>query len=138
MGTISRRSLSVAAAVLAGALTLWTPATLGAGVGVMAAYGAKITFAKGRSIAFRDFQLEYLGSRRVTPPQFPRGFLVHDFIASKGSERVPVTWSAGTGDIGPAVFVISRKTFWLELARSDSLGRLKPNQLVITDKGPAS
>jgi len=46
MGTISRRSLSVAAAVLAGALALWTPATLDAG-GV-AAYGAKITFTKGK------------------------------------------------------------------------------------------
>ncbi len=93
MGTISRRSLSVAAAVLAGALALWTPATLDAG-GV-AAYGAKITFTKGKPIAFRDFQLEYLGPR-------------------------------------------SRKTFWLELTASDTLGRLKPNQLVISYKGPAS
>ena len=136
MGTISRRSLSVAAAVLAGALALWTPATLDAG-GV-AAYGAKITFTKGKPIAFRDFQLEYLGPRRVQSPQFSRGFLHHDFVASKGSERVPVSWSAGTGDIGPSVFVISRKTFWLELTASDTLGRLKPNQLVISYKGPAS
>jgi hypothetical protein len=37
-----------------------------------------------------------------------------------------------------AIRVISRKSFWLELAVSDTLGRLKPNQVVITDKGLAS
>lgn len=125
-----------AAALLVGVLALVASARLDAAEA--AAYGAKVTFAKSRPIAFPDFQLEYRGSRRATSPQFPRGFVVHDFVATRGSERVPVSWSAGTGDIGPAVFVASRKTFWLELAVSDTLGRLKPTQLVITDKGPAS
>ena len=42
-----------------------------------AAYGTRVTFAKNRTIAFPDFQLEYRGSRRVTPPQFPRGGAVY-------------------------------------------------------------
>jgi hypothetical protein len=67
---------------------------------------------------------------------YPRGFLNHDFVVSAGSERITVTWSAGTGDIGPALFTIAGTGFGLELARSDSRGRLKPDELVITVKRP--
>lgn len=101
-------------------------------------YGAKVTFAKRRPLSFPDFKLEYLGSRRVQPPQYPRGWVVHDFVASTATEKVPVSWSAGTGDIGPRQFAIAGKEFWLELVHSDKLGRLKDDQLVVTLKGPAS
>jgi hypothetical protein len=43
-----------------------------------------------------------------------------------------VSWSSGTGDIGPALFRVGSKQFALELSRSDKLGPLKANELVIS------
>jgi hypothetical protein len=102
------------------------------------AYGAKVSFTKTRRLNFPDFVLEYVGDRRVRSKHYPRGFLIRDFAVSAGSERITVTWSAGTGDIGPALFTIGGKDFGLELVRSDSLGRLKPNELVVTIRRPTT
>lgn len=102
------------------------------------AYGARVPFKEGRPLKFPDFSLEYVGQRRVASTRFPRGFLYRDFIVSAGSERITVSWTAGTGDIGPMPFTIAGKSFNLELAQSDSLGRLKPNELVITIKRAAA
>jgi hypothetical protein len=107
------------------------------GAGAVNAYGTKVSFAKSRPLQFPDFTLEYIGERRQASERFPRGFVYHDFIASTASERIAVSWSAGTGDFGPAAFTISRKQFGLELARSDALGRLKPDELVISVKRSA-
>lgn len=95
-------------------------------------YGARVSFKKARPLRFPDFVLEYAGDRRVASKRYPRGFLNRDFEVSAGSERNVVTWSAGTGDIGPARFTIAGRNFDLELVRSDSLGALKPNELVVT------
>ena len=100
------------------------------------AYGTRVTFKKARPLTFPDFVLEYAGERRVTSKQYPRGFRNHDFVVTAGAARRTVSWSAGTGDIGPAPFTIAGKHFALELVRSDSLGRLKPNELVITLRQP--
>ena len=96
------------------------------------AYGTRVSFQKARPLRFPDFVLEYVGDRRVTSKQYPRGFRYRDFAVSAGSERNVVTWSAGTGDIGPARFTIAGRNFDLELVSSDSLGALKPNELVVT------
>jgi hypothetical protein len=96
------------------------------------AYGTRVSFQKARPLRFPDFVLEYVGDRRVTSKQYPRGFRYRDFAVSAGSERNVVTWSAGTGDIGPARFTIAGRNFDLELVSSDSLGSLKPNELVVT------
>ena len=98
----------------------------------MKAYGTKVTFKKARPLTFPDFILLYVGERRAASRRYPRGFLNRDFIVSTDSERIAVSWSAGTGDIGPALFTIAGKEYGLELVRSDSLGRLKPNELVVT------
>jgi hypothetical protein len=42
-----------------------------------------------------------------------------------------VSWSSGTGDIGPVQFEIDGKRFLLELRQSDKLGKLQGNELVI-------
>jgi hypothetical protein len=104
--------------------------------GAVNAYGTKVSFTKARPLQFPDFILEYAGERRQSSERFPRGFVYYDFIASTASERITVSWSAGTGDIGPAIFTIARKQFWLELVMSDTLGRLKPDELVISIKRP--
>jgi hypothetical protein len=95
-------------------------------------YGTRVSFSRGRPLKFPDFVLEYVGNRRVSSKQYPRGFLYRDFTVSSGSERIGVSWTAGTGDIGPTPFTVGGKRFGLELVRSDSLGPLKPNELVIT------
>jgi hypothetical protein len=97
-----------------------------------AAYGAKVRYSSEKTIRFPDFELRFTGERRVTTPQFPRGFVYHDFTASTKSERVKVSWSSGTGDIGPAGFTIAGKKFRLELSRSDTAGRLKTDELVVS------
>jgi len=89
-------------------------------------------------IRFPDFTLQYVGERRVTSTQYPRGFLYRDFIVATGSERITLSWTSGTGDIGPTLFRVSGKEFGLELVHSDLLGWLKPNELVITIKQPAA
>ncbi len=95
-------------------------------------YGRKANFAKGQKIAFPDFVLEYLGQHRQASPQYPRGFLFYDFVAKTANGSVPFSWTSGTGEIAPAAFSVTHtRSFALELKRSDKLGPLKENELVI-------
>jgi hypothetical protein len=43
-----------------------------------------------------------------------------------------ISWSSGTGDIGPTIFHVGNEQFWLELKRSDKLGKLKDDELVVS------
>jgi len=96
-----------------------------------AAYGTKVKFSAGGTLHFPDFDLTYAGKRRVTPPQYPRGWWVHDFkVGAKGDEQT-VSWSAGTGDIGPTRFKVNGTAFQIELSRSDKLGALGEDELVV-------
>ena len=63
-------------------------------------------------------------------------FALHDFRAAQGTESVNVSWSSGTGDIGPAFFTVGGVDYRLELAQSDELGRLDDNQLVVWQESP--
>lgn len=96
-----------------------------------APYATKVSFKKGVLLRFTDFDLTYLGERRESSTLYPHGFLFHDFKAEHAAETVKVAWSAGTGDIGPSVFIIGWKKFQLELKRSDKLGKLKDDELVV-------
>ncbi len=104
--------------------------------GAGAPYGAKVKFEQGHAESFPHFRLEYEGERRAESPQYSRGFVHQDFVASTDAERVPLSWSAGTGDIGPEPFTIAGERFKLELQRSDTLGALGPGELVIIHVGP--
>lgn len=96
------------------------------------AYGSRVGFGRDRTLRFPDFGLTYMGKRHVTPPQYPRGWWIHDFkVRSKGDEQT-VSWSAGTGDIGPTRFKVSGAIFQIELSRSDKLGPLRENELVVS------
>lgn len=101
-----------------------------------AAYRAKIAFRANSPIQFRDFELTFVGERHVTFPQYPRGFDYYDFRVVSGSETLTVSWSAGTGEIGPASFTVAGRRFLLELVHSDRLGTLKENELVVTRLWP--
>jgi hypothetical protein len=98
----------------------------------VAAYGAKLKFSLGRTLHFPDFDLTYAGKRRVTPPQYPRGWWTYDFkVRGKGGEQT-VSWSAGTGDIGPTRFKVDGVEFQLELSHSDKLGALREDEMVVS------
>lgn len=96
-----------------------------------AAYGSRVAYAAGQPVDFPDFTLEFAGTRRVTSPQYPRGFLYYDFSVTRGDEQQTVAWASGTGDIGPQEFKVGDKVFLLELVFSETLGKLEENELVV-------
>jgi hypothetical protein len=95
-------------------------------------YGVKVSFKKDVPVKFPDFVLTYLGERKVASDRYPRGFTFHDFRIAAGAGTQTVSWNSGTGDIGPALFQAGSKQFGLELSRSDKVGSLKANEVVIT------
>jgi hypothetical protein len=98
----------------------------------VAAYGAKVKFSVGLTLRFPDFALTYAGKRHVTTRQFPRGWWIHDFKVRGKSADQTVSWSAGTGDIGPTRFKVDGAAFQIELSRSDKLGPLSEDELVVS------
>jgi len=103
-----------------------------------ASYGTRVKYRPGEKIEFPDFTVEYVGERRKTVPVYPRGFLYYDFKVSKGKAEKMVSWTTGTGVIDPTNFEIDGKHYQLELRRSDKLGKLKDNELVIWQGNPPS
>lgn len=95
-------------------------------------YGRKVSFRKGEVIPFPGLTVKYLGERRVKSPVFKPGFLYHDFEVAAGREVRTVSWSSGTGCIGPQDFKIAGKSYFLELKASVAYkGWMKDNELVI-------
>jgi hypothetical protein len=95
-------------------------------------YGLKIRYVVGQPLNFPDLSLEFIGQRKVdTSPEYPRGFTYYDFKVRQGNQEQLVSWSAGTGDIGPTFFEMAGQSYQLELAASDQLGRLAEDELVL-------
>lgn len=99
--------------------------------GDVVGYGVKVKFAKGRTLHFADFDLTYTGTRHESSSTFPRGFNFEDFQLSRSGESKTLSWSSGTGDIGPVEFTFAGQKFALELRMSDKLGRLSGDELVV-------
>lgn len=55
----------------------------------------------------------------------------YDFKVYQGSQSQLISWSSGTGDIGPTLFELAGNRYALELAMSDKLGILDENELVL-------
>jgi hypothetical protein len=83
-----------------------------------AAYGAIVSFSKGRAVVFPDFALIYLGERRVADPKFKPGFTFYDFEAKSARGTAKVSWTSGTGVIDSASFVVDGRPYELELRGS--------------------
>jgi len=96
-----------------------------------ASYGTRVKYTAGQKIEFPDFTVEYLGERRKSLPVYPRGFLYYDFKLSKGKTEKVISWTTGTGIIDPTDFDFDGKQYHLELRRSEKLGKLNDNELVI-------
>ena len=99
-------------------------------------YGTRVKYEVGKKIEFPDFTIEYVGERRKSGPVFPRPFLYYDFKVTQGKTEKTVSWTAGTGDIGPMDFEIGGKHYQIELRHSDKLGNLKDDELVIWQASP--
>ena len=131
----SARLLDVAGlallALMAILSTTWISCVRGSSSPVEAAYGAKVRFHEWRPLRFPDFELTYVGRRHVTPLQYPRGWWMHDFKVSAGGVEQTVSWSAGTGSIGPSQFSVRDSLFQIELVHSDKLGKLAEDQVVV-------
>ena len=102
-----------------------------------ASYGTRVKYQAGQKIEFPDFTVEYVGEHRKSLPVYPRAFLYYDFKVRNANVEKVVSWSSGTGDIGPVAFEIGGKRFLLELRASDKLGKLEENELVISKSGDA-
>jgi hypothetical protein len=96
-----------------------------------AAYGAKVTYAKGTTIHFPDFDLTYLGTRKEPSKVYPRGFTYEDFRVSKGSRSTTVSWTSGTGLIAPRAFEFGGQKYQLMLAFGGPGVKLKNNELIV-------
>jgi len=103
-----------------------------------ASYRTRVKYEVGRKIEFPDFTIEYVGERRQSSATYPRGFLYYDFKVSQGKIEKMVSWTAGTGDIGPIDFEVRGKHYQIELRHSDKLGKLKDDELVIWQSNPPS
>lgn len=109
------------------------PGTLGHG-GTNAAparYGQKVHFAKDVPLQFPDFVLTYGGERHEPVASLPAGITFADFQVGRAAEGFTISWSSGTGDIGPTAFAAWGKPYRLELRHSDELGWLDEDELVI-------
>lgn len=98
------------------------------------AYNTKVKFAKGEVLEFLDFTLEFLGTRRQESSLRVSLGDLYDFKITANGQAQTISWSSGTGAIGPRRFKISgEKRFQLELQISDKLGKLELDELVISE-----
>jgi hypothetical protein len=126
------RTVSALILLFNGLSALVGPVSCGYGASAQkASYGTRVKYATGKKIEFPDFTIEYVGNRRKTLPVYTRGFLYYDFTVTKGNTEKTVSWTSGTGVIGPTQFEIGGKPYQLELRHSNKLGNLNDNELVI-------
>lgn len=57
-----------------------------------------------------------------------------DFRVSRGNQSITVSWSSGTGLLGPQDFEFGGRKFELELRHHDKLGWLKEDEVVVSMK----
>jgi hypothetical protein len=103
-----------------------------------ASYGTRVKYRVGQKIEFPDFTVEYVGERRKSVPVYPRPFIYYDFKVTKEKTEKMVSWTTGTGLIGPMEFEIGGKHYQLELRHSNKLRKLSDDELAIWQANPAS
>ena len=116
--------------LFSGLLFFWGPVSCGHAE-QNGSYGTRVKYRAGQKIEFPDFTVEYVGERRKSLPVYPRGFLYYDFKVSRGKSEKVISWTTGTGIIDPTDFEFDGKRYHLELRRSEKLGKLNDNELVI-------
>lgn len=104
---------------------------------VAGAYGRPVPYALQQAVQYPDFSVRFLGARREVISVYPRGFLYYDFeIFSRAQEKTTVSWTSGTGVLGPQAFEVDGEGYFLELKanslETDARKRwLKEDELII-------
>lgn len=94
--------------------------------------GRALRFTQAHAITVGGITIEYLGERHVSNAVFKPGFTYHDFKVSDGRETKTVSWSSGTGEIGPQAFTLGGERYQLELRHSIArTGWLRDDELVL-------
>lgn len=108
--------------------------------GGSAPYGRPVPYTLNADVRFPDLSVRFIGARREYPRVYPRGFLIYELeIVSTRGTRVTVSWSSGTGHLGPVAFSVDGTEYFLEL-KADSLATdpakrwLKENELILWKK----
>ncbi|MDC6385318.1 hypothetical protein PP180_08055 [Muricauda sp. SK9] len=104
--------------------------------GKMNNYNSKVKFKLKQEILFPDFSIQYMGKETVQGPnQAKWKMTIYHFQVLNDDINKKISWSSGSGDIGPLLFEFNNKNFALELKYSEILesdNNLKENELVIT------
>lgn len=95
-------------------------------------YGAKISYSDKSAKRFPDLTVKFIERRDIKVPGYNGNFSYYDFVVSKDGEKKIISWSSGTGDIGPAFFSIGGKDYVLELSASEGFqGFLNEGEMVV-------
>jgi Deacetylase PdaC len=95
-------------------------------------YGVKVSYTKGQIIVFPDFGLKYVGQKKTLGPNNASWSITDNvFEIMHGGDTKEISWSSGTGIIGPNPFDFENNKYTIEKAFSEKLGKLAENELVI-------
>ncbi|HEX9963048.1 MAG TPA: hypothetical protein VGB00_19095 [Pyrinomonadaceae bacterium] len=99
-------------------------------------YGEKVSYTSGQELKFPDFIIKFTGKREQKYPNENSNLsmTIYDFEVAKGEAKKKVSWSSGTGDIGPTFFEIGGGSYVIELSQSDILKSLEEGFFVIWKK----
>lgn len=86
-------------------------------------YGDKVSYEGGKVLKYPDFTVRYAGTHEKSYPtdSSAKKMVFYDFEVVKDNKKQTVSWSSGTGDIGPAFFYIGEADYVLEMKQSDVL-----------------
>jgi hypothetical protein len=100
-----------------------------------ARYGRWQTYSLKEPLHYPDFDLLFIGKDAgslypgATGDLHRMGF-IYRFSISSDNSSTTASWSSGTGDIGPTLFEIDGKRFFLEMVFSDYLKKSKSEDQV--------
>lgn len=97
-------------------------------------YGKRVHYEKGKTLHFADLDLVYVGPRHEASDVFPNGFDYQDFDVTQGEHTIQVSWTSGTGDLGPTFFKRNGHEYALELKISqwqEPLNWFGPDELIL-------
>ena len=98
----------------------------------VAHYSERVKYEKGIAVQFPDFTLTYTGDKEMSGKNGATWYMIFNlFNISDGKTSKEISWSSGTGAIGPNPFEFNNKKYSIEKAFSDKLGKLEQDELII-------
>jgi hypothetical protein len=99
-------------------------------------YGKKINYLDRETKKLPYFSIRFLKERHEQSPMFRPGFTFYDFEITNGTETKTVSWSSGTGDIGPTFFDFNGHPYVLELKASKAFnGFMNDGEMLVWKRG---